>query len=198
MRLVIDLQGAQACNKNRGIGRYAFSIAQALVRHRDENDVVIVLNGLFPDTIEPIRDAFRGLLPSNKVLVWNAPGPLAEMVSANARRRKQAQDLRNIFIAKLKPDFVLITSLFEGLSDDAVVSVDQITGIPTAVVLFDLIPLLHRNIYLTDPNVERVYLRQLEQLKKADLLLSISESSRQEALTHLGTSPDSVINISSG
>jgi glycosyltransferase involved in cell wall biosynthesis len=197
MRVVIDLQGAQASNKSRGIGRYALSLAQALVRHRDEQDVVIVLNGLFPDTIGPIRAAFRGLLPTHKVLVWNAPGPVADMVSANDRRRAQAQDIRSIFLASLKPDLVLITSLFEGLSDDAVVSVDRSLGIPTAVVLYDLIPLLYRDIYLADPNVKRCYLRQLEQLKKADLLLSISESSRQEALTHLSMSPDCVINISS-
>ena len=197
MRVVIDLQGAQASNKSRGIGRYSLSLAQALVRHRNEHDVVIILNGLFPETIQPIRAAFHGLLPTAKVMVWTAPGPVAKLGSANARRGAQAQDLRNIFLASLKPDLVLMTSLFEGLVDDAIVSIDQISGIPTAVVLYDLIPLIYRDIYLADPNVEKGYFWQLEQLKKADLMLSISESSRQEAITYLGISPHSVVNISS-
>lgn len=126
MRVVIDLQGAQASNKSRGIGRYSLSLAQALVRHRKEHDVVIMLNGLFPETIPSIRAAFHGLLPTAKVMVWTAPGPVAKLGSANARRGAQAQDLRNIFLASLKPDLVLITSLFEGLGDDAIVSIDQI------------------------------------------------------------------------
>lgn len=196
MRIVIDLQGAQASNKNRGIGRYALSLAQALARHRGGHDVVIMLNGLFPDTVGAIRAAFRSLLPVKNIVVWTAPGPVAEMLPENAARRTQAQHLQQMFLANLKPDLVLITSLFEGLVDDAVIGIDPVSCIPTAVVLYDLIPLLYRDTYLTDPEVEQAYLRQLEQLKKADLLLSISESSRQEALTHLGLPPDSVVNIS--
>lgn len=196
MRVVIDLQGAQASNKDRGIGRYALLLAQALVRHRAEHDVLIVLNGLFPDTIEPIRAAFHGLLPRDKTVVWVAPGPVAETAAENTARRVQAHALRQMFLESLKPDLVLITSIFESTGDDVVVSVDRVPGMATAVVLYDLIPLIYRDIYLADPMVERGYKRQLEQIKKADLLLSISESSRQEALTYLGMSPQSVVNIS--
>lgn len=196
MRVVIDLQGAQASNKNRGIGRYSLAFAQALVRQRGEHDVVVMLNGLFSDTIGPIRSAFSGLLPPEKIVVWTAPGPLAEADQANATRRAQALTVRKAFLAKLKPDWVLVTSLFEGFGDDAAVSVDKSFEISTAVVLYDLIPLLHKNIYLSNPAVEQSYRQQLEQIRQADILLAISESSRQEALMHLGISDDRVTNIS--
>ena len=57
MRIVIDLQGAQTESSKRGIGRYSLAIAQAIARHRGEHEVVLGLNGVFPDTIE--RDQGR-------------------------------------------------------------------------------------------------------------------------------------------
>ena len=65
MRIVIDLQGAQTESSKRGIGRYSLAIAQAIARHRGEHDVVLGLNGVFPDTIERIRAVFNDLLPQD-------------------------------------------------------------------------------------------------------------------------------------
>ena len=74
MRIVIDMQGAQTESRFRGIGRYTLSFAQAIVRNRGEHEVILALSGLFPDTIEPIRAAFDGLLPQENIRVWYAPG----------------------------------------------------------------------------------------------------------------------------
>ena len=74
MRIVIDLQGAQTENRSRGIGRYSLSLAKALVRNRGRHEIIVVLSGLFPDTIEPIRTAFNGLLPQSNIRIWYAPG----------------------------------------------------------------------------------------------------------------------------
>ena len=57
MRVLIDLQGAQTESRFRGIGRYTMSFTQALVRNRGDHEIILALNGLFPDTIEPIRAA---------------------------------------------------------------------------------------------------------------------------------------------
>ncbi|MGQ9670373.1 MAG: hypothetical protein ACUVWY_09430, partial [Desulfosoma sp.] len=62
MRIVIDLQGAQTESRFRGIGRYSLSIAKAIAQNRNDHEILIALSGLFPDTIEPIRAAFDGLL----------------------------------------------------------------------------------------------------------------------------------------
>ena len=45
MRIVIDMQGAQCRNRQRGIGRYTLSLAQAIVRNRGEHEVFLALNG---------------------------------------------------------------------------------------------------------------------------------------------------------
>ncbi|HZW26136.1 MAG TPA: glycosyltransferase [Gallionella sp.] len=196
MKIVIDLQGAQGCNRHRGIGRYTLSLAQAIVRHRGDHEVILALNGLFPDTIEPIRAAFDGLLPRQNICVWEAPGPVCSLDAGNDWRRQCAELVREAFLARFQPDIVLVSSLFEGLTDDGVSSVGALNTVPTAVVLYDLIPLIHPQLYLEKPETEAWYRNKIEHLRRAGLALAISESSRQEGIRHLGFSPDSVFNIS--
>ena len=196
MRIVIDLQGAQSASRHRGIGRYSLALAQGLARNRGGHEVLLALNGLFPETIEPIREAFRDVLPPENIRVWTAPGPVAFPDPANDGRRDAAECLREAFLSALEPDIVLVTSLFEGWVDDAAGSVARHACLPTAVVLYDLIPLLHRQLYLSNPTVERWYMEKLEHLKRADLLLAISASSGREAVEQLGFDQNRVVNIS--
>ncbi|HUX29977.1 MAG TPA: glycosyltransferase [Thiobacillus sp.] len=197
MRIVIDMQAVQAENRNRGIGRYSLSLALAMVRNRGEHEVLIALNGHFPDTIEPIRAAFNGLLPQENIRVWSAVSPMASINTANEWRRQSAELVREAFLASLRPDVVHVSSLFEGLVDDAVSSVGALSRtIPTAVTLYDLIPYIHRKPYLENPAVEAWYLGKIEHLRHADLWLAISESSRREGIAHLGLPDDRSVNIS--
>jgi glycosyltransferase involved in cell wall biosynthesis len=197
MRIVLDLQGPQATNRLRGIGRYSLSLAQTIVRNRGEHEALIALNGLFPETIESIRAAFDGLLPQENIRIWHAPGPISQIESGNDARRKAAELLREAFLASLEPDIVHVSSLFEGLNDDAVASIGSFTqAIPTAVTLYDLIPHIYRKPYLESPLVERWYEGKLNHLLRANLWLAISESSRQEGIRHLGLPANAVINVS--
>jgi len=198
MRIVIDMQGAQSTgSRNRGIGRYTQSLVQAIVNNRGANEIIIVLNSVFPESIAPIRAAFEAILPPENIRVWQAPPGTASVNDANAWRRKTAELVREAFLASLKPDFVLVTSLFEGFTDDAVTSIGALAStIPTAVVLYDLIPLIQRHHYLQNPVVERWYENKLDHLRRADLLLAISESSRQEGIRYLGFSEQECVTIS--
>jgi len=197
MRIVIDLQGAQSSgSRNRGIGRYTMSLAQAIIRNRGEHEMIIALNGLFADTIEPIRATFDNLLPQENIRVWDVPGPVCHIDPANNWRRKTAELVREAFLASLQPDIVHFTSLFEGLEDDAVTSIGLLTRIiPTAVTLYDLIPLINRSPYLDKPVIESWYENKLDQIRRAELLLAISESSRQEGIKYLGFPEDRVIHV---
>ena len=62
-------------------------------------------------------------------------------------------------------------------------------GAPTAVVLYDLIPLVRRSDYLADPTFERWYERCIGHVRRADQLLAISEASRVEAIERPGAAP---------
>ena len=198
MRIVIDMQGAQTESRFRDIGRYTMSFAQAVVRSRGEHEVILALSGLFPATIEPIRKTFDGLLSQENIRVWHAPGPVRAECPKNNWRRQAAEIMREAFLASLAPDVIHIPSLFEGFIDDAVASIGRFgSAIPISVSLHDLIPLVNSSQYLKpNPDYERFYLNKVDDLKRADLLLSISEFSRWEVMEVLSFPSSSIINTS--
>lgn len=198
MRIVIDLQGAQSESRFRGIGRYSLSLTQAILRHRGEHEVLVALNGLFPETIESLRTALDGLLPQEDIRVWYAPGPVRACVEANRERAQISELMRESFLASLQPDILLITSLFDGYGDDTVTSVGELPAhYLTVPILYDLIPLVQAEVYLKpNPVYERFYQTKLHQLKRADAWLTISDASLNEAVEHLGLDPQRMTNIS--
>jgi glycosyltransferase involved in cell wall biosynthesis len=198
VRIVIDMQGAQSESRFRGIGRYTMSFTQALVRNRGDHEIILALNGLFPDTIEPIRAAFDSLLPQENIRVWHAPGPVRDLESSNEGRREVAEIIREAFLASLQPDIIHISSLFEGFRDDVVTSIgrfDQRT--PVSVSLYDLIPLFNPENFLdSNPLYKKNYLSKFEYLKKASLYLAISDFTLQECAAHLPNVKTQGINVS--
>ena len=198
MRLVIDMQGAQtSSSRHRGIGRYTLALTEAIIRNRGGHDILLAVNDLFPESAAVIREEFSALLPKENIRSWHVPGPVSKASPGNQWRLRSAELMREAFLTNLRPDMVLVSSLFEGLGDDAVTSIGAFSNtVPTVAILYDLIPLIHRERYLENSVVSTWYEEKLDHLRRADLLLSISESSRQEALSHLGLSPDAVINIS--
>ncbi|MBB3220856.1 glycosyltransferase [Pseudoduganella umbonata] len=198
MRIVIDLQASQASSANRGIGRYSLALATAMARRAGPHELHLVLNNHFPDSIASLRRAFDGLLPASRIHTFDVPAPIAEYDKANAWRIRAAEQLREHFIASLKPDVVHVASLFEGLGDNAVASVAHGTGrFDTAVTLYDLIPLQAKEKYLAEPHVANWYYRKLQGLKNAELLLGISGYTADEAVSVLQLPQDRVVNISS-
>jgi glycosyltransferase involved in cell wall biosynthesis len=200
MRIVLDLQGAQSdTSRFRGIGRYSLALAEAMAREAGRHEVWLVLNGRILDSIEPLRAEFARLIPSERIRIFELPGPIAEENPANSWRRQAAELLREKFLADLCPDVVHVSTLFEGHGNEVVTSVGRLDPtLPTAFTLYDLIPLLRSGTYLRDPGFKRLYMRRVQSLKRADLLLAISESSRREAIKALEISPDRVITIGAG
>lgn len=198
MRIVIDLQACQtAGSKNRGIGRYSVALAQAMVKNGGKHEFWLALNGSYLNTIEPIRAAFDGLIPQDHIRTFEVVAPVADINAENTWRRQVSEYMREAFIADLQPDFVHVSSLFEGLVEDAVTSIGHIDQTSLhAVTLYDLIPLLNPKPYLENAAVRDWYYRKLQFAKRSDLLLAISESSRQEGIHALQLPPERVFNIS--
>ena len=199
MHIVIDMQGAQSENSCRRFAGYPAALARAIIRNRGDHEISLLLNGLFQETIEPIRAAFAELLPQQKIVVWDAPGPV-DYLSAPKWRVDAAESIREYAISYLKPDAVLVTSMFDDFDGGTVVSIGKtLCEIPTAVVFYDLVPFFHRlqqKPFRENPLIENFYVNRLNYLRRADLHLSVSEASRQSAIEHLRFSEKSVVNIS--
>jgi glycosyltransferase involved in cell wall biosynthesis len=193
MRLVIDMQGAQTASRFRGIGRYTLALVQEMARQRGEHEMLLALNAAYADSIEPIRAAFAELLPCDAIRVFEVPSPVGGHDAANDARRKAAEPMVEAFMTSFDPDVIFIPSLFEEFGGEAVTSVHTLhNAIPTAVTLHDLIPLVHRSVYLQDPAMERWYFNKLDHLRRSDLLLSVSDASGREAVLNLNV-PDSAV-----
>lgn len=199
MRILVDLQGAQGgSSRFRGIGRYGLSLTKGLARWRGEHEVFVALNAAFSESNEAIRAVLQELVPKENIITWGAPTPNFGADPLNDPRRNAAEKIRESVLASLKPDYILVTSMFEGWGDNVVTSIGALaTSVPTAVVLYDLIPLIYQDVYLRDDRLRKWYYNKIDHLRRADLILTISESSRQEALDYLGADENKTFNISS-
>jgi glycosyltransferase involved in cell wall biosynthesis len=194
LRIVIDLQACQTPgSRRRGIGRYSMALAQAMTRQAaDKHEIWLALNGCFPDTIGDIREAFRPLLPPGRIAVFQTPRRPAGDPSA---WRVQAAAIRELFLASLKPDIVHVSSLFEGLHDEATIAAGTP---PTSVTIYDLIPFFNKDTYLKSEPVRAWYFDKIECLKSARLWLAISGNVRAQAIGALGLPEERVVKVASG
>ncbi|MFI8029186.1 glycosyltransferase [Serratia marcescens] len=197
MRIVIDLQGAQTESRFRGIGRYTLSIAKAIIRNNSQHEIFIALSALFPETIAELKAQFARLVPAENIVIWYAPGPVRAMDRNNAWRSECAEYVREAFLHNLKPDVVFITSLFEGHVDNAVTSIAKLTPkTKVAVLHHDLIPLVQADVYLQDDVYKDYYLKKINWLKSADLLLTNSDYTSSEVIEWLDIPESKVCTIS--
>jgi hypothetical protein len=103
MRILIDLQACQSASRQRGIGRYSLALAEALVTIAGTHELSLLLNAGFPESVEWIRDRFRASIPAERVHVFAAPVPVAEIDPANAWRGVDSRRVRGIASARRDP-----------------------------------------------------------------------------------------------
>jgi glycosyltransferase involved in cell wall biosynthesis len=186
MRIVIDMQGAQAEHRFDAAGRAALDLARAIVRQRGPHDVVLALNGLFRATVEAIRALFDDILPQEKIRIWYTPGELAAQAPVNDARRALAEALREGFFASLEGDVVLVMSLFEGFSGDAVTSIGSLPGgPPVAVLVHDLRPLRHPML-LPEPGRAAHFRAKATALADVASVLALNAAVAADASAFLG------------
>ena len=197
------MQGAQTESRFRGIGRYSMNFVEAVIRNRGEHEVILALNGSLHQSIEPIRNAFEGLLSQENIRVWHSPIPHNNREPDNDTRREIAELIREAFLASLQPDVIHICSYFEGFPanpDDAkaVISIGKFDkNSMVSVTIYDFIPLVYSDVYLKgEPKFEHFYIQRIENLKRANIYLAISDSSMHECLKYTNVEASSVFNTS--
>ena len=197
MRVVLDLQACQSGgSRTRGIGRFGWELAVAMLRRQGADEFWVALNGVLAESAEAIRRDLSGLLPAERCISWKVPGPTAAAEPRNAWRAASGEVLRETLLEALAPDWVHIGNLFQGFVDDSLESVStRPDAVPVAVTHHDLIPLVYPHDYITSPQANTWYFRRLESLKRAPLVLTNSEFTRSEAIEMLGLAPESVVCI---
>lgn len=196
MKIIVDLQGVQNESRHRGIGRYSLAFVKALITLRGQHEIIVLLSDLFPETLEPVKQALGEQLAGCSLRVWSGTGPTDERKPQNRWRKQVSELLREAFIAQLDADVLIAASVVDSPGDNTIVSIGKLTPIYTVAILYDLIPLMYKSEYLTDPVTLDWYHERLHQLRRADYWLAISESSRRDGIQQLGLPPARVTNIS--
>lgn len=180
MKIVVDLQSNQSGSRKGGIGRYSFDLLTAMIQSRPDWDFRVVLNDLFPERTNEIRYRLRNFVPQSSIHVFKVPRNISAL-NGNSQLAQASEFLREKFISELNPDVIHVSSVVEGLSEDVVISVKKFFDIPTVSTLYDLIPLVKSDLYLSNPGVLRShYFSSIRKIRKSDGLLAISEYSADE------------------
>ncbi|MFQ5480696.1 MAG: glycosyltransferase family 4 protein, partial [Thermodesulfobacteriota bacterium] len=196
LRILFDMQAAQTRDSaKRGVGRYSRALFEKIASTESSHEVFMLKSAHLThdyntETLSPAR-------------VLEAP-PMPEWNSKRSYAGGDEDALDGVAISALaqsiKPDVIHLSHVFEGFSE-RVGLFDPLLATGAQVVsatLYDFIPLLFQEHYFQNPLFRRWYHSRLAWLRKADLLLAISESTRQDAIGLLGIEPWRIVTIHGG
>ncbi|EIC85147.1 glycosyltransferase family 1 protein [Serratia sp. M24T3] len=199
MHILIDLQGCQSESRFRGIGRYSVSLTKAIIRISKEHKVSILINGMYDiNNINDVKNLYSNLIDPADMYVFSAHMPTHFSDKSNHERLKSAKINRDHAIANINPDIVLVTTFFEGFSDNFVVSISETDrGWKTFSICYDLIPLMNPAVYLSDKLFHEFYMDKVKEFENSYGVLSISNSVVNELEKYTQVAPEKIQAISS-
>lgn len=199
INLLLDIQAVQSeGSKGRGIGRYSEELTKHIIQNAKDNNIRLYLNSAYEEHDTMIKQYFQDTISSDNFIKYD----ILNLSSKTMLQRTKYSKINSLLIKKqlanIKDvDILHIHSLFEDqIGKAAVVSDFANIEAKIVVTLYDLIPMLFSDIYLDDDAVRDWYYKVLRLLYEADLILAISDATREDAINFLGIPADKIINIS--
>ena len=177
MKIGIDMLADQSAGRDRGTGRYTRALLVELSRQSRHELLLYYHDGL------PRSSADLGGRTTSCTL------PIEDSLHSGIDR-----------LARANPDnldVILLTCPLENFHG-YLPPFPSRRGPKLAAVIYDLIPLRFPEQYLGHPDIAQSYRRALAAVRHYDLLLTISDSSRQDVIELLGVAPERATNISAG
>jgi len=169
--IVFDCQALRGPSFSRGIGRYSLSLIINFARQYSDISVVLFFNNF-----ENKHDLGKilALIPSN---IHNIKIFMSEFQSSNGKSDLEASDFMSSEILQLNPRLVLLLSVFEHPHNVIPLTLNIFRH--SAAILYDVIPIQFPDLFLKSTIERTIYEAHLRQLLSAEILLSISHSSKQ-------------------
>jgi len=195
-RIIVDLQASQMPGSaRRGVGNYSTQLFAAMQRSIGNRELFALRSELNPvpigaNLVEPGRCIDLPPFPDFGQLPDYEGGARDSTDSA----------FYNASVAKLNPDVIHVSHVFEGLSARVALpgAVSKKSGQILSATLYDFIPLRFPGHYFADRRFEKWYRGRMRWLHQADVLFSISESTRQDAIGLAGLDPERIVTIHGG
>jgi len=199
INVLLDIQALQTeGSKDRGIGRYAKELTKHIMQNMQDDNIKLYLNSAYKEHDNLIKNYFQDTIPSDKFIKYD----ILDLSNKTTPQRAKYTKINSLLIKKQlneieEVDILHIHSIFENQTGKACV-VSDFSNIKAKVVvsLYDLIPMLFSDIYLSDDNARDLYYKALRLLYEADLILAISEATKEDAINLLGIPADHIVNIS--
>jgi glycosyltransferase involved in cell wall biosynthesis len=182
MKILFDMQAHQAANRIGGIGKYNYDFLTTLFSLYPNHQYRLIYNNSYSD--KPVYE-FKNensLVKSQAVnyLPGNDLNPLNHWIQYLVYRFSSA-------------DIIHILSPFE--EQRLAVILNEHLPHKTIITVYDFIPLIFKNLYLSAPLAEQMYLERTKILKSAGMILAISEATRQDAINLFNIPSEKVVNI---
>ena len=192
MRLGIDLSPFFTESKYRGIGRYARGLIEELIRV-DHTDQFHFFNMYGEYQADPQLNAQCYLHSYGCGPYINDNGE--RLLLSDSAFETMFHAIADNFLCSSKIDAMLFLSIQE---NDCPLKLEWFEGVYKIGILYDLIPLIFSQEYLVCEEVKQNYLSSLEFIKRMDLLLAISETTKQDAVRLLGIPAEKIVVINAG
>jgi glycosyltransferase involved in cell wall biosynthesis len=176
-------------SKNRGIGNYTTSQLKEMFK-QDTKNRYFLINFYENTSLKPILEYSSNVSEHYFYLGKN------DFLGKEPQYNCILSEIVDNFITENQIEVFYFTSLF----DEAMYyDMKWFSHITTVVTLYDIIPYIFQDKYLP-PNSEirKHYLKQISELKKADCLLAISESAKNDAVNYLNIPKEKVEVIYAG
>ena len=195
MRILLDIQNFHSPSRFRGIGRFTLNHAKAFIKQNKDDEIFLFMNDSKSGTLEFVRKEFSNLIPDDRIII--CPYPLSffdndrkwvEAIESGAFRFFEL--IREVFISKIHPDFILIYDYFE--SAFVSTSIKQYIDIPTGVIVHDFIP--YHDKMFSGFRLD-FYNEKLKSLESADLLMCVSDYTSRDTKEIIKSCNSGVISV---
>jgi len=196
IRILFDLQACQTPGSaQRGVGRYSTALFEAMAEIASPRQLFGLLGAQHPTSPRLEK------LPRSRLL-WADPLPDFKTTRMFQGGEQDAIDshLYSSVVSTISPDVIHVSHVFEGFGERVAIPnvVSRPAGQVLSATLYDLIPMRFPEYYFQSNEFKRWYFHRLSFYHQADLLLAISESSRQDAIELLNIAPEKIITILGG
>lgn len=175
------------------MGRYSFFLLKNLVKNDIFSiypEIVLLFNKNL--SLNLINDFEGGLFNEFTIDAMNYPHVKAS--KANILENRQALDNHlNENYSTHEISFLMLSAFELGQSLSVFPSKSF-----NMLLFYDLIPMLFANAFLKEKNVTQDYFSRFNQIFEADLIFSISNTTKNDLISYLNISKDKIINIGGG
>ena len=164
IRIIIDLQGYQReSNRVRGIGRYSIQLVKSFIKEYPGNTYILFANSSLYDFK---KDFFHELHNEELNVIyfeWSPPGKVNDDIFSSYSRNSVAVEIRSYALSIINADIILLTSFFDGFKDNTLVDFNREYQLPPVVaVIYDLIPLIMPEMYLSRDEEYKHFYSQIQ------------------------------------